>query len=157
MPKHSFRLQPVLNYRESIVELRQMELGAAQSRLLAGKTRLENLQAEAHQVAQLITAQQQAPGELDLVFLGMYRTYLEDLQSRIARQELVVRELAAAVERCLEALVSAKQEQETLEKLKARSKELFDQTMLQIEGRMIDESATSGFNRRSEERLNDRK
>ena len=156
MTKHNFRLQPVLNYKESIVELRQMELGAAQASLQAGKTLLENLQVEAHQVAQLITVQQ-APGELDLVVLGMCRTYLEDLLSRIARQELVVIELAAVVERCLEALVSAKQEQETLEKLKARAKELFDQTMLQIESRIIDESATSGFNRRSEERLNDRK
>jgi|GEM_PF-4661873 len=132
-----------------------MELGVAQSGLQAEKTRLANLQSEAHRVAQFLAAHQ-APGELDLVALDLYRAYLERLQGHIVRQELVVKEKTTLVEHCLEALVTAKQEQETLEKLKAHAKELFDQTMLQIEGRMIDESATSGFNRRSKEQWHDR-
>ncbi len=147
MTKREFRLQPVLHYKENLVELRKLELAAAQRKLHAGRTILEELKAEERQVARLIREQHEA-GELDLAVLGVGRAYLEDLQHRVGGQELTVKELEVAVLERMEALVSAKQEQETLERLKERARAQFNREMLQLEARLVDESATAGFNRR---------
>jgi flagellar export protein FliJ len=111
-----FRLQSILDFRTKLADRLRLELSALQVRCQEEEGRLDGLRlAEQAALTQLATPKDSALAMHDVVQVV---EHLDLLRERIADQAVVVRQLAAEVDRQRERVLAATQEQKALEKLR---------------------------------------
>ncbi len=135
LPK--FSLQAVLDYRSSVVEALEIELGRLMAELLSAKNRLAALKEE--QTSLIQNLKEAMLGELDLVKISHLRLNVEMLAEVIENQEQEVVRLEALTEAKRQELVKARQDEEVLEILKEKAIEAFQQEMKIKESRFQDD------------------
>lgn len=132
-----FSLQPVLDYRETRVEILEIELGRLIQSQQRGKTFLEALQSSRSRLLEEMGKQQ--VGEVDLFMLSRLRSNLQTVNQRIAEQEARLAQLAQQIAEKQEEIVLAKQDAEALSKLKEHELERYRKEEVQRENRLQDD------------------
>jgi flagellar export protein FliJ len=132
-----FSLQPVLDYRETRVEILEIELGRLVQSQQRGKTFLEALQSSRNRLLEEMGKQQ--VGDVDLFMLSRLRSNLQMVNQRIAEQEARLAELARQIAEKQEEIVLAKQDAEALNKLKEHEFERYRKEEVQRENRLQDD------------------
>ena len=132
-----FSLQPVLDYRETRVEILEIELGRLVQSQQRGKTFLEALQSSRNRLLEEMGKQQ--VGDVDLFMLSRLRSNLQMVNQRIAEQEARLAELAWQIGEKQEEIVLAKQDAEALYKLKEHEIERYRKEEVQRENRLQDD------------------
>lgn len=147
MAGFKFPLEPVLAYKESTLELRQMEFAALERELRQARSVRDGLIAEMEQnnagLQDLLSRER-----LDVEAVNRVELYRQSLTVWLKQQQAIVVDLEAQVDSKREELLKAQQDVEVLEALKHRQLQRFEQRLEQAEARLIDESAITGFNRR---------
>ncbi len=132
-----FPLQAVLDYRGSLVEALEIELGRLMAILLKAKQALEALRENRQNlVDELRNAQL---GELDLVRISHLRVNIELVDSYIERQEQEVERLTQEVNAKRQELIDARQDEEVLVTLKDKMIEEFKADLKLKESRVQDD------------------
>lgn len=142
-----FSLQPVLDYRETRVEILEIELGRLIQSQQRGKTFLEALQSSRNRLLEELGKQQL--GEVDLFLLSRLRTNLQMVNQRIAEQEARLAQLAQQIAAKQTEIVYAKQDAEALNKLKEHELERYREEEAQRENRLQDDLYISRAYRQS--------
>lgn len=132
-----FSLQPVLDYRETRVEILEIELGRLVQSQQRGKTFLEALQSSRNRLLEEMGEQQ--VGDVDLFMLSRLRSNLQIVNQRIAEQEARLAELALRIAEKQEEIVIAKQDAEALSKLKEHELGRYRKEEAQRENRLQDD------------------
>lgn len=132
-----FSLQPVLDYRETRVEILEIELGRLVQSQQRGKTFLEALQSSRKRLLEEMGKQQ--VGDVDLFVLSRLRSNLQMVNQRIAEQEARLAELAQQIAEKQEEIVVAKQDAEALVKLKEHEIERYRKEEARRENRLQDD------------------
>lgn len=138
-----FRLQKVLEYKQSIEEEKKLELGHAYRLRQQEAARLKRYQQQKEQA--LVSSR---TGKLDLVSLRQRQQYLDVMDRKIASQ---VKRLEAAEKRVSEKQVElrqAMQERKAFDRLKERQKQQFAYEFNRQQQKLLDEVATASFVRR---------
>ncbi len=146
MAGFKFSLEPVLAYRESVVELLQMELATLEQEARQARAMRDDLIAEMEQ-SKTDLQDLFHRDRLDVDAVTRVELYRQGLSVRLQQQQAVVADLEAQVAGKREELLKAQQDREVLEELKRRQLRHFKQRVEQAEARLIDESAIAGFNR----------
>ncbi len=132
-----FSLQAVLDYRTSLVEALEIELGRLMAILLRARKILEAMRDKRiNLVGELRSAML---GELDLIKISQLRVNIELLDVNIAHQEEEVERIAQEVEAKRQELVKARQDEEVLVILKDKAIAAFQQEMKLRENRTQDD------------------
>lgn len=132
-----FSLQPVLDYRETRVEILEIELGRLVQSQQRGKTFLEALQSSRNRLLEEMGEQQ--VGDVDLFMLSRLRSNLQIVNQRIAEQEARLAELALRIAEKQQEIVIAKQDAEALSKLKEHELGRYRKEEAQRENRLQDD------------------
>ena len=143
MPTIPFSLQPVLSYKESLVDLFGRQLAQLFSERKVIETALVALHQERRQMRVRVVVERQ--GVLHLDRLWHYQVYLDWLGERIDEREKELAEMDARIEEKRRELLAAMQEKRMLEKLKERATERFMAEMERREATLHDEIATTRF------------
>ncbi|MFH0802778.1 MAG: flagellar export protein FliJ [bacterium] len=145
MKKYKFRLQPVLDYRESLEETAKKDLAEGEitlkresGKLIRLKKARERLQ---HELIQM-QGYRFDPGEA-MSFLG----YLEGMEGSICAQHLNVTEARMEVKKKREDLLLASTEKKKLEKLCEKGEKEHRQKVEKIEQSILDEINTTRHGR----------
>ena len=136
MPKFTFRLQTVLEHKQRLEELAQLEHARAQTLQANEERSLTQLNdAEAQGFSEL--ERQRFQGRLDIEALQLGMTYLDALKVQITRQTQVVARVRTNTEAKREQLVGAMQERKAFERL--REKQLKEFTVEQSRRELADQ------------------
>jgi len=147
MGKHRFSLEPVLSYRESLVEIREMELAEAVKVQRRAEEVLRALQEERWRVLREMRSLRQA-SRLNQLDLLVAESYLTRLEADLVSQATVVQELAQRTEEHRAALSTALKDKKKLERLKEHEQQRHAREESLAEQGTIDELNTSRYNRR---------
>jgi flagellar export protein FliJ len=133
-----FSLQPVLNYRHTRVEGFEVELGVLLDARQRGSEFLEKLRSfQKGLFAEMHT--QQSGGLMDLEKVAQLRSNLKLIEERIHVQIETLAELDSQVEAKRNELVAAKQDEETLVKLKENELDRYREQQARQESRLQDD------------------
>jgi flagellar export protein FliJ len=132
-----FSLQPVLDYRETRVEILEIELGRLLQAQQRGKTFLEALNSSRDRILEELGRRQ--TGDIDLFLISRLRSNLQTVNERIKEQETRMQELAQLIAEKQEEVVQAKQDAEALVKLKEHEVERILKEEQQKENRLQDD------------------
>lgn len=142
MAGFAFRLQSVLDYRESLVDRARMELAALQSLLRDAEETLDALrQAEHEGLDELAAAQRNTT--LDLPDITRLLEYIQAVGERIEEQREVIVRRRHDVEAQQEQLVALARDAKALEKLRERQHEEHQQDDLRRERDEMSEIAAT--------------
>ena len=145
-----FRLQSVLNYRQSLEEARQLELARIQTERLAALAQLEALRGESvRTVAETQQIQQQERPDVGAILQN--HLYLEAVRGAIASQGHTVDEVTLRADEKRSELVTAMRERKVIEKLKQRHDRAYAEWMRHTEQSLVDDMTTIRYSRRSVE------
>ncbi|MBS1254110.1 MAG: hypothetical protein MAG451_03166 [Anaerolineales bacterium] len=147
MAGFKFSLEAVLAYRESIVEMRQVELAKVERKVRQARAVRDGLVAEVKQSHADLQALFGQDG-LSIEAVRRVEFYRQSLTERLKQQRAAVADLEAEASVKREELLKAQQDMEVLTELEARQFRRFVETLEETEARLIDESAITGFNRR---------
>jgi len=139
----AFSLQPVLSYKESLVDLFERQLAQLFATRKAVETMLMSLYQERHQIHHLLATERR--GVLQLDRLWHHQVYLDWLAERIHEQERQLAQLGQWIEEKRRELLAAMQEKRMLEKLKEKATERFMVEQEHREADFYDEMATARF------------
>jgi flagellar export protein FliJ len=132
-----FSLQSVLDYRHSRVEALEIELGNAMQAHQRALTYLEALtDSQARIYFQMGECQQ---GDIDLFLIYRLQASLKLINERLVKQQAVVDELAEEVRIKRQQLIAARQDEQSLEKLREREQERHQMELAQMENRAQDD------------------
>lgn len=138
MARFRFRLQTVLEHKQRLEELAQVELAKAQAAQLKEEGVLQQLTAaETAAVAEL--ERQRFTGKLDIEALQLGLGYMDVLKAQIQRQTQVVFRVRQQTEGKRQELVARMQERKTLEQLRQRQLDAFTLEQNRIEAREADD------------------
>jgi flagellar FliJ protein len=136
MPTFTFRLQTVLEHKQRLEEMAQLEHARAQAAQASEERSLGQLHdAEARGFSEL--ERQRFQGRLDIESLQFGMSYLDVLKVQITRQAQIVERVGKATEAKRELLVGAMQERKALERL--REKQLKDFTLEQTRRELVEQ------------------
>ena len=125
MPRFKFRLQTVLEHKQRLEELAQLDHAQAQAAQVREERSLGQLhEAEDRGFGEL--ERQRFDGPLDIESLRFGMTYLDILKSQITRQEQVVDRVRGATETKREQLVGAMQDRKALDRLREKQQQHFN-------------------------------
>lgn len=147
MAAFRFSLEPVLSYRQSLVEKREMELAHA----LRDHREAEQILAVLHQRRSRLLAhieQQRRQRHLDGELMVISESYLHKLEADIAAQTERLRELSDRVASCRAALNEALKEKKKIEQLKEKEARRFAAEQARLEQLSIDDLNTTRYGRR---------
>jgi flagellar protein FliJ len=146
MAQFKFALQPVLNYRQQIVEQRQQELGQLESELQHLREGLETIiQERLHLLDHMKSAQR--GGKLDCGDILSQLAYQQDLERKREAQQVLIAEQLVKTEAKRAELLTAVQEKQTLEKLKERQLAEHVAEIDRQERNLLDEMSVIRFRR----------
>ena len=138
MPRFTFRLQTVLEHKQRLEELAQLDHAQAQAIQVREERSLGQLHdAEDRGFAEL--ERQRFDVRLDIESLRFGMTYLDALKVQITRQEQVVGRVRKATDTKREQLVGAMQDRKVLERLREKQRADFDKEMARREAAEQDE------------------
>lgn len=132
MKRFKFRLQRVLEYRNSVKKEKERELAVRNAELHAAEDRLKQI-VEAHDSVPLVG------DEMSMAELMMRGDYLRYLQESLIMQRLLVHEAAEAVDAAREAYVEKAIEAESLESLKKKRFSEYKEERKRVEKKELDE------------------
>ncbi len=144
MADRDFRLQPVLNYKSSVVEALEMEFARLKLRHLEEQQVLNGLQQRQEQHMDSLRQQQQQ-GRLDCDLIQLHQQYLRSLTDHVVAQAARVHEVAQQAETKREELVKTMQDRKVLERLRERFRARQAQELLRRETRAVDEIVTTRY------------
>lgn len=147
MTTREFTLQPALTHKKRLEEICQMELAEAEI-AHEHERRVLNLLSDLERLGYEELARQQSHGQLDITTINIYLYDLQTLQKKIDEQMRILDSLAATVLQKREALIGAAKEKKALEKLKEKHERELAQALGRAENKLLEEIATSQFNRR---------
>lgn len=145
MPKFTFKLESLLDYRKRLEESCKTEMNDALERLEKERQRLDALETVYVRNSEEINEiKEKGP---DVMELGLYYAYLNGLTERISKQKEVVSELASDFERKREKLLESSKDKKAVEKLRERSLDEFRQKMEKEEQKATDDIVSTRFKR----------
>ncbi len=147
MTTRGFTLQPALTHKKRLEEICQMELAEAEI-AYGHERRVLSLLGDLERMGYEELERQQGQGQLDITTINIYLYDLQTLQKKIDEQTRILDSLAATVRQKREALVGAAKEKKAMEKLKEKHERELTQALGRTENKLLDEIATSQFNRR---------
>jgi len=144
-----FRLQSILEYRQSLEEeiqlefleiqkvlAREMEVGSKiQHQIATWQQRFREKQDEA-----VIQCGSSYPAEIDI-----YQKFLHFLATEAERQSEKIHSIELAMDKKRQALLEARLEKKVLERLKEKTLALWEKETLQEEQKVLDERAVSQY------------
>jgi len=140
MPRVPFSLQPVLSYKESLVDVLERQLAQLFSARQAIQRALVTLHQERHQLHRRLVPERQ--GHLRLDRLLHCQIYLDWLGERIDERSKQLAEMDERIDEKRRELLSAMQEKQMLEKLRERAVERFMADLERREADLHDEIAS---------------
>ncbi len=147
MKKFSFRLQTVLEMKEKTLQNKQLEM-AKISRLLAEQTRtLDDLNHKKEVTRNSLVKIYDAKTELDVFTITNYKNYLALVINDIKKQQEVIEHTKKILAEKQKEVKIALKDVKVLEKLKEKQRDRFYQHYLHLEGKEIDDIATSRYKR----------
>jgi flagellar export protein FliJ len=147
MARKPFSLQAVLDFKSSVLEIRELELAELIRRQMAETKRLVLLQDEATRELDEMRHAQQAK-TLDIVDLQWRQRRRETLREQITAQQEVLHRIGEQVEAKREEVLVAHQEQEALIKLREREEQIQREEEKRREMNETDEITTARYFRR---------
>jgi len=114
----SFKLQPVLNYKSQIENMKKNDFGKAIKELEVEKQKLSKLENVKEKYIQDIGNESQ--GNLDISKMKEYNSFLSHMRSKIAIQSESVQEAETEVDNRREVLVHSMKERQILDKLREK-------------------------------------
>lgn len=142
MRRFKFRLQTLLNYRETVEHLREQELNIANGRFLIAQQRLRYLQDEFTQTFQQRPGA--TPGErFDAFAIADRERYLFTLQAAIQEQQRRVDAAQIVLEEKRTALIEARQAREAVQRLFDKELAAYKTHVLQTEQKLLDDLAST--------------
>ncbi len=144
-----FSLQPVLDVRHSRVEALEIRLAQALLVQHQAQALLETLQENHARV--LAALRREQAGRLDMPAVIRLRDNLASLEIHITQQEQVLAAAMVEVQARRQALVAAKQDEETLEVLKEKEAVRFRQRLARLENRLYDDIYIAQAHRRAQQ------
>lgn len=147
MPKtEEFRLQSILNLKESLVDNLEVEFAHLRLAYQQEVEQLDNLQQRSTSEMELLSQQQQA-GLLDCKDIQLRQQYLQRVVESIIQQHVRVTQAEQRMETKREELVKMIQDQKTLEKLREHHEAKQRQFLLRREAGMVDDIVTTRYAR----------
>lgn len=143
MKRFRYRLQRVLNYRETVRQEKKRLLLLARQELAQRSQVLSDL--EESERSNTLAAGQIMSAEL----VHMRGLFAASLQERIVQQRLAIVESEARVQEALNVYIEAAKESEALKTLKTRRKEQYDEEVRREDEKVLDEMATQRSVRRA--------
>ncbi len=132
-----FSLQPVLDYRETRVEILEIELGRLLQAQQRGITFLEALESSRDHILEELGKKQ--TGEIDLYLITRLHSNLDTVNERIVEQQTRLIEIAQQIKEKQQEIVNAKQDAEALVKLKEHEIERYKKEEQKKENRLQDD------------------
>lgn len=138
MAKFTFRLQTVLEHKQRLEELAQLEHAQAQAAQVREESALQRLlQTERETVSEL--ERQRFTGRLDIDSLQLGLGYLDVLKIQLQRQEQVVLRVRKNTDTKRDQLIQRMQERKALERLRERQRTAFVVEQNRIEANELDD------------------
>lgn len=142
MRRREFRLQTILSYKEKLVELLQMELGALERARQQEQGHLQRLYEEQDDQMDKLQQRQSAP-KLDTDGIDVSLGYLRNLQREIQRQSHAVEAATRRVDEKRRQLLTRTQEKKVLEKLRTRHMAAYQRELTLAETKATDEAVSN--------------
>lgn len=146
MKKFIFPLQFLLDYRERKEKKAKKEFTQAQGEEKREKQILNSLKEEI--VFWQEKLRERKGEDIDLPFVILAYSYLDELSLRAERQRARLKEISEKKNRLYGELVKASKEKKVLEKIKERKLKEFLEQVKKIEQGLIDENAIQKFHRK---------
>ncbi len=141
----SFRFQTLLDYRNRIVEDRQIDLANRQREFAEAKLHLSELYHSRTRMAEYL--QRGLAGVLRIDEIQQQYRYLNALDGKISQQQAVLQSAEEATETARAALEAALKERKTMEKLKEYDADDFREDMRQREAKALDDLNIARYSR----------
>lgn len=141
----SFRFQTLLDYRNRIVENRQIELATAQRHLAEMQAVLAQLLADRARFAEQL--QRTLNGVLRIDEIEHQYRFLTALDQRIAEQRAQIQTAEESVEDARSALEAAMKDRKTLEKLQEYDEAALHEALRQREASALDDLNIARYSR----------
>ena len=143
MMGYNFRLEKVLNYKETIEGFKKTEFGEVNQKLNKEERILldYNIYKE-----NLIKDKNESTIKTNIGNLKLFNNYLRDISLNIETQEQIVDQTKEELEKVKEELLIAMQEKKSFEKLKEKDYEEFLDESKKKEDKIIDEIVTFNIN-----------
>ena len=135
MMNFNFRLEKVLNYKETVEDYKKGKYGTAQKKLNQEENKLDNF----HQYKNSLKDEKNLSATKTKVgSLAMYNDYINDITLKIKKQEEVVAKTKEELEEAKKEMISAVQEKKIFEKLKENEYEKHLYGMKKLEEKQVD-------------------
>jgi flagellar export protein FliJ len=144
--KPKFTLQPILDYRHSLVEVLEVELGRLLFNQRRGRELLRALVEMKLRLYSDLEGIQQ--GEIDLVKIAQVRANLQTIGQSIEQQEAMLEDLAKKIDSKQAEVVEGRKNEEMLVTLKRKMFERYQGELAFQENRMQDDVYISQAHRR---------
>ena len=143
MMGYNFRLEKVLNYKETIEGFKKTEYGEIHQKL----NKEEGILLDYTMYKEnLIKDKNQSTRKTSIGNLKLFNNYLKDISKNIETQEQIVDDTKVELEKVKEELMIAMQEKKSFEKLKEKDYEEFLDESKKSEEKIIDEIVTFNIN-----------
>lgn len=143
MGGYKFKLQKILEYKETVEGLKKSEYSVAIQKLNEEE---EILSEYISRKSQIIKDREGKDGRISVGSLKLYNDYIVEITGMIEKQELVIDRAERLVEVAQQNLLEAMQEKKGFEKLKERDYEEFIEEEKREEAKMIDQIVTFNTN-----------
>ena len=138
---YRFKLEALLNHRRHQEEVCQKELAHFERQLADERTQLRQLKQDQRDNARELQARQKARINVSAIILSV--NYIRQLAGKIENQIECVREATRKVNQKRNELIAIVKKRKTLEKLKEKEQQAYQQKILQNERKFMDEVASS--------------
>lgn len=143
MMGYNFRLEKVLNYKETIEDFKKTEFGEVHQKL----NKEESILLDYNMYKKtLLRDKNQSTRKTNIGNLKLFNNYLEDISKNIETQEQIVDDTKTELEKVKEELMIAMQEKKSFEKLKEKNYEEYLDESKKKEEKIIDEIVTFNIN-----------
>ncbi len=146
MPKFTFKLEPLFEYRQRLEELSQKEFGEALSKLKTEEEKIAHLKGLYGKTSAEIDALKESGAtgsEMEL-----HNSYVMGLKRHITEQERILAAVSAAVERKRVELVEASRNRKVIEIMKEKSLLQHNEKLNRQEQKESDERSSRDFGRK---------
>ncbi len=138
---YRFKLETLLNHRRQQEEIRQQELAETERQLADEQERLSRRKREQREKIQGLQAKQKENINVSDIILSM--NYIRRLAKSIEDQKKCVRDAGKKVDQKRNELITIVKKRKALEKLKESEIRAHRQKMMQKEGKLMDEVAST--------------
>jgi flagellar FliJ protein len=145
--KFKFRLEKVLQYRETIKADKKKDLMIANNKLYEEEAKLEQLETA------LLENEMRSQQPMSVGEVSLYSQYSARLRKEIEHQKIYVQQAEQAVEEAREKYIEAAKDAESLEKLKEKKRDQYREYLEKEHEKFLDELTIqrSGLKRAAKE------